>query len=90
MAENETTTTVVETENLTENQQTEPNKANDPAAENHAEDPEIAKLKTELAKLKEVVRKVIPLLKDTPYVDELTKLVEEKQDAQNAQDFSAS
>ena len=44
----------------------------------------------ELAKLKEAVRKVIPLLKDTPYVDELIKLVEEKQDAQNAQDFSAS
>lgn len=45
----------------------------------------------ELAKLKEVVRKVIPLLKDTPYVDELTKLVEEKkQDASPAQDFSAS
>lgn len=44
----------------------------------------------ELAKLKEAVRKVIPLLKDTPYVDELTKLVEEKQDASTAQDFSAS
>lgn len=44
----------------------------------------------ELAKLKEVVRKVIPLLKDTPYVDELTKLVEEKKDATPAQDFSAS
>lgn len=44
----------------------------------------------ELAKLKEAVRKVIPLLKDTPYVDELTKLVEEKQNASTAQDFSAS
>ncbi len=44
----------------------------------------------ELAKLKEAVRKVIPLLKDTPYVDELTKLVEEKQDASTTQDFSSS
>ena len=44
----------------------------------------------ELAKLKEVVRKVIPLLKDTPYVDELTKRGEEKKDATPAQDFSAS
>lgn len=38
----------------------------------------------ELAKLKEVVRKVIPLLKDTPYVDELTKLVEETKDVKNS------
>lgn len=38
----------------------------------------------ELAKLKEVVRKVIPLLKNTPYVDELTKLVEEGKDDKNS------
>ena len=46
----------------------------------------------ELARLKEAVRKVIPLLNDTAYVEELTQLVGKEEDAKQeaAPNFSAS
>lgn len=52
MAENENPTEVVDTVNPTENQQTEPNQTEQSAAENHAEDAELAKVKADLAKMK--------------------------------------